>query len=125
MTSCAILSSGGCQSAPRNVRAVESYYQYEFTDARQALRGAALTMNDEQVILNNARLGLAALADGDLREAELGLGKSFELLSTAGLNKDRTIRRRAGSRRGENLEGRTVRAGVDVSLDGCSLCGSR
>ncbi len=91
MTSCAILSSGGCQSAPRNVRAVESYYQYEFTDARQALRGAALTMNDEQVILNNARLGLAALADGDLREAELGLGKSFELLSTAGLNQDRTV----------------------------------
>ncbi len=80
-----------CQSAPRNIPAIRAYYQYEFTDAREALRGDAMLKNDEQTILNHARLGLAALADGDLREAERALGHTFDLLSTAGLNEDRTI----------------------------------
>ena len=80
----------GCQSAPRNLEAVRSYYEYEFADAREALRGDAYTRNDEQVLLNNLRLGMAALADGDAVEAERTLGTAFELLSTAGLNRDRT-----------------------------------
>lgn len=80
----------GCSSAPRNMNAVHAYYQYDFTSAREALRGDANLRNDEQVILNNTRLGMASLADGDLAEAEQALGRSFELLSTAGLNKDRT-----------------------------------
>ena len=71
--------------------AVQAYYDYNFNGAREALRGDALLRNDEQTILNNTRLGMAALADGDLAEAEQALGHSFELLSTAGLNKDRTI----------------------------------
>ena len=41
-------------------------------------------------MLNNARLGLASLADGDPIEAERSLGRVFDLLSTAGLNSDRT-----------------------------------
>ena len=81
----------GCQSPPRNMSAVQAYYDYNFNGAREALRGDALLRNDEQTILNNTRLGMAALADGDLAEAEQALGHSFELLSTAGLNKDRTI----------------------------------
>jgi tetratricopeptide (TPR) repeat protein len=80
----------GCQSAPRNMNAVHAYYRYDFTGAREALRGDANLRNDEQIVLNNTRLGIAALGDGDLEEAEQALGKSFEFLSTAGLNKDRT-----------------------------------
>jgi hypothetical protein len=80
----------GCQTAPRNMPAVHAYYQYEFTAARENLRNDVLYRNDEQVLLNSARLGMAALADGDLVEAEYALGRSFELLSTAGLNADRT-----------------------------------
>jgi len=80
----------GCESAPRNMPAVWSYYNYDFTSAREALRGDAYQRNDEQVLLNNLRLGMASLADGDLREAERALGNSFDLLSTAGLNADRT-----------------------------------
>ena len=83
--------AGGCSTnRPRNLAAVEAYYAYEFTDAREALRGDALLRNDENVLLDNLRLGVAAMADGDAREAELALGRSFELLSTAGLNADRT-----------------------------------
>lgn len=70
--------------------AVHAYYRYDFTGARESLRGDAHLRNDEQVILNNTRLGLAAMADGDLNESEQALGRSFDLLSTAGLNEDRT-----------------------------------
>lgn len=80
----------GCAAAPRNYVAIQSYYRADYTTARDSLRTDATTRNDEQVLLNNARLGMAALADGDLQEAEAALGKSFELLSTAGLNADRT-----------------------------------
>ncbi len=84
-----VMLSAGCQ-APRNFAAIHAYYGYEYDAAREALRPDALTRNDEQVLLNNARLGMAALAAGDLAEAERALGYSFELLSTAGLNADRT-----------------------------------
>ena len=90
MLSIACAFAFGCSSAPRNLNAVHAYYEYDFGGAREALRGDAYLLQDEQVILNNTRLGMAALADGDLAEAEQALGKSFELLSTAGLNKDRT-----------------------------------
>jgi hypothetical protein len=81
---------GACQGPPSNVDAVDAYYRYDFTSAREALRRGAYAQRDEQVLLNNLRLGMAALADGDLEEAERSLGTSFELLSTAGLNRDRT-----------------------------------
>ncbi len=79
-----------CSSSPPNVAAISAYDQYDFASAREALRGDAYLRNDEQTILNRARLGLAALADGDLDEAERALGYVFDLLSTAGLNEDRT-----------------------------------
>ncbi len=79
----------GCAAAPRNMSAIHAYYRYEFTEAREALRPDAVR-NNEQVLLNNTRLGMAALAAADLDEAEQALGRSFELLSTAGLNRDRT-----------------------------------
>ncbi len=85
-----VLAGGsGCSSHQRNYAAVHSYYGYDFTAAREALREDA-GRNDTNVLLNNIRLGLAALADGDTLEAEAALGRSFDLLSTAGLNDDRT-----------------------------------
>ncbi len=85
-----VLAGGpGCSSHQRNYTAIRSYYGYDFTAAREALREDA-GRNDTNVLLNNMRLGLAALADGDTLEAEEALGRSFDLLSTAGLNDDRT-----------------------------------
>ncbi len=81
--------SCGCESAPRNYSAIRAYYNYDFTTAREAVRDDAYIQN-EQVLLNNARLGVAALADGDNTEAEQALGRVFNWLSTAGLNEDRT-----------------------------------
>jgi len=80
--------AAGCETS-RNEKAIRAYYDYDFTAARDALRADA-AKNDEQVLLNNLRLGTAALADGDAVESERALGRSFDLLSTAGLNKDRT-----------------------------------
>src|SRR5436190_9642251 len=86
-----VFALSGCSNPPRNYDAIHSYYSYDFTAAREALRGEAYTKDNNQVILNNARLGMASLADGDTAEAERALGRSFNLLSTAGLNKDRTV----------------------------------
>lgn len=84
----AVLS--GCESAPRNYSAIRAYYDYDFTRARALLRDEA-QINNEQVILNNARLGMAAMADGDMIETAQSFDLVFEYLSTAGLNEDRTV----------------------------------
>ncbi len=81
--------AAGCSAHRPNVAAIRAYYGYDFSQARAELRADA-ERNDEDVVLNNLRLGLAALADGDRTEAELALGRAYELLSTAGLNRDRT-----------------------------------
>lgn len=85
----AAIALAGCGAPPRNTAAIVSYYRYDFTTAREALRADA-DRNDQHVLLNNIRLGLAALADGDPIEAERAIARVFELLSTAGLNADRT-----------------------------------
>jgi len=81
----------GCESAPRNLRAIHAYYDYDFVTAREGLREDAYGPVDEQTLLNRGRLGLASLADGDHQEAERNLLEVFDLLSTAGLNEDRTV----------------------------------
>jgi hypothetical protein len=85
-----LLLNACAKSAPtRNYDAVMAYYRYDFTASRELVREAA-SVSDEQVVLNNLRLGLAAMADGDRAEAERALLTVFDLLSTAGLNEDRT-----------------------------------
>ena len=84
-------SLAACKSEPHNYAAIDAYYGGDFSAARDALREDALAPDNEQTILDNTRLGLASLADDDLDEAESALGRSFELLSTAGLNKDKTV----------------------------------
>lgn len=68
---------------------VGPYYRYDFPTSREALRDKA-TVNDDDVLLNNLRLGLASMADGNRNEAEAAMRRCFDLLNTAGLNKDRT-----------------------------------
>jgi hypothetical protein len=85
-----IAAISGCAAPPRNGDAIAAYDRYDFSTARRLLRVDAAGTNDEQVVLNHLRLGLAALADGDAAESEAALGPVFELLSTAGLNADRT-----------------------------------
>ena len=87
---CIALALPACNSYQRNFAAVEGYYDYRFADARESLRASARLQDDEQTILHNADLGMASLADGDQQEAEYALGRVFGLLSTAGLNRDRT-----------------------------------
>lgn len=84
----AFLSLGGC-AAKQPVDAAPAYYRYDFTQASELLREPA-TVNDDNVILDNVRLGLAAMANGDTVESEEAMARAFELLSTAGLNSDRT-----------------------------------
>ncbi len=85
-----VLSACASHTPHRRYDAVMAYYRYDFTTAREMLRGDAELKSDEQTVLNNLRLGVAALADGDAAEAERALLRVFELLSTAGLNEDRT-----------------------------------
>ena len=87
----ALLCLVGCSTTRGHLNAVHHYYNYQFTEAREDLRADAELKRDEQMLLNNARLGLAAMADGDATEAERTLGRVFDLLSTAGLNEDRTV----------------------------------
>lgn len=84
-----VLALGGCD-APRHERAIRSYFSYDFGAAREALAPAA-GRRDDQVLLNNLRLGQAALADGDYAGAGRAFERSFDLLGTAGLNRDRTV----------------------------------
>ncbi len=84
-----ILLLAGCASHQPNYEAINAYYNYDFAEAASSLRADA-EHNDDDVLLNNLRLGLAALAAGDSAEAERALGIAFNLLSTAGLNRDRT-----------------------------------
>ncbi|MCA9286334.1 MAG: hypothetical protein KDA22_14005, partial [Phycisphaerales bacterium] len=67
----------------------EAYYRYDFIAAREELRPLVEKV-DNDLLLNELRLGMAGLADGNVNETEAALSRVFDLLSTAGLNKDRT-----------------------------------
>lgn len=67
-----------------------AYYRYDFIDAREALRPMTQKV-DNDYLLNELRLGLACMADGNVNEAESSLERVFSLLSTAGLNRDSTV----------------------------------
>ncbi|MEX2673709.1 MAG: hypothetical protein WD294_16535 [Phycisphaeraceae bacterium] len=81
----------GCES-PGRTAAVTPYYQHDYPTARQQLRPLAADRRSEDVLLNNMRLGLAAMADGDHHEAERSLLRAYEYLRTGGINEaDRTV----------------------------------
>ncbi len=66
-----------------------SYYAGNLTAAREQLRPAALKDTlDENSVLNNASLGMAALADGDTTEAKAALRTAYQILESGNVNDD-------------------------------------
>jgi tetratricopeptide (TPR) repeat protein len=75
-----------CQ-APRTASyAAGPYYAHRYPDARDIARPFAADPRNENVVLDNLRLGLASLADGDLDESERALLKAYEYLISGGVN---------------------------------------
>lgn len=63
------------------------FYAGNLTAARQQLRPAALKDTlDTNSVLNNARLGMAALADGDTTEAKRALRTAYQILESGNIN---------------------------------------
>lgn len=78
----------GCASY-RNEReasmAVADYFVGDYSLAQSRLRPLAAN-TDENFVLNNARLGAAALADYNLDEAERALLRAYEVINSVGVN---------------------------------------
>ncbi len=84
-------TAAGCANPPRPHPA-RLYYRHQYPDARDALRDEAANRRSGTVILDNLRLGLAALADGDVNEADTALMRAYEYLVGGGVNpEDRKI----------------------------------
>lgn len=81
------LCLAGCatEKHPKAQRAVDDYYFGYMDAARNRLRPYA-AKTDEDYVLNNVRLGSAALADYDLAEAESAFFKAYEVLNSTGVN---------------------------------------
>jgi tetratricopeptide (TPR) repeat protein len=65
--------------------AVQDYYLGDFHHAVERLRPLA-DKTDQNFVLNNCRLGLAALAGYDLDEAEGAFLKAYEVINSVGVN---------------------------------------
>ena len=65
--------------------AVQAYLSGDFRQAVDRLRPLA-DKTDENFVLNNCRLGLAALADYDLDESESAFLKAYEVINSVGVN---------------------------------------
>ncbi len=78
----------GCAPKPMPVTPARLYYQHRYPDARDALRERAADRNSKDVILDNLMLGMAALADGDLYEADAALMRAYEYLAGGSINPD-------------------------------------
>ena len=83
-----LLLSTGCASY-KNEReanmAVADYFVGDYPLAQSRLRPLA-AKTDENFVLNNARLGAAALADYNLDEAEAALLRAYEVINSVGVN---------------------------------------
>jgi tetratricopeptide (TPR) repeat protein len=78
----------GCAASKeqrRASRAVEDYFIGNYTAAREQLRPLAEKTN-EDFVLNNVRLGSAALAEYDLDEAEDAFLRAYEVINSVGVN---------------------------------------
>ncbi|HRK31679.1 MAG TPA: hypothetical protein PLD59_11420 [Tepidisphaeraceae bacterium] len=78
----------GCET-PKKVReaqlGVSAFYAGNFAAAGERLRPLA-DKTDENFVLNNCRLGSAALARYDLAEAEAAFLKAYEVMNSVGVN---------------------------------------
>jgi tetratricopeptide (TPR) repeat protein len=78
----------GCGPTKEEVHAhggVEAYFASNFSDAERRLMPVA-DKTDENFVLNNCRLGSAALANYDLDEAEAAFLKAYEVINSVGVN---------------------------------------
>jgi tetratricopeptide (TPR) repeat protein len=78
---------GGCanQQKLEISRAVNEYFSADYAHAAERLRPLA-EKTDENFVLNNARLGSAALAEYDLPEAEAAFLRGYEVINSVGVN---------------------------------------
>lgn len=84
----ALLSAlAGCQSAARQRadQAVGDYFMGDYAHAEQLLKPLA-QKTDEDFVLNNCRLGAAALAAQDLNTAEAAFLRAYEVMNSVGVN---------------------------------------
>ena len=85
---CVLLLATGCAASKeqrRADRAVEDYFCGNYASAREQLRPLAEKTN-EDFVLNNVRLGSAALAEYDLDEAEDAFLRAYEVINSVGVN---------------------------------------
>jgi tetratricopeptide (TPR) repeat protein len=82
-----VLCIGGCASPGEKKanRAVEDYVQGDYVRAMDVLRPLAKEPN-ENFVLNNVRLGSAALVDYDLDDAEDAFLRAYEVINSVGVN---------------------------------------
>ena len=82
-----LLLAGGCANqAQQNAdSAVGDYFLGDFAQAQKLLQPAAKNTN-ENFVLNNDRLGSAALANYDLSAAESAFLRSYEVINSVGVN---------------------------------------
>ena len=83
-----LLLATGCAASKeqqRANRAVEDYFCGNYASAREQLRPLAEKTN-EHFVLNNVRLGSAALCDYDLDEAEDAFLRAYEVINSVGVN---------------------------------------
>ncbi|HEX2973750.1 MAG TPA: tetratricopeptide repeat protein [Tepidisphaeraceae bacterium] len=83
-----LLLCSGCTPTGRNPainRAIADYYSGNYELAVQGLEPYA-AKTDENYVLNNARLGSAAIADYDLDRAESSFYKAYEVINSVKVN---------------------------------------
>jgi tetratricopeptide (TPR) repeat protein len=82
-----IVLLAGCtaEKHPRAQLGVNDYLIGDYRRAREVLRPLA-AKTDEDYVLNNVRLGSAALSDYDLREAESAFYRAYEVINSVGVN---------------------------------------
>ncbi len=79
---------GGCGPSQAEIRAfhgVQAYYAGDFRGAVERFRPLA-DKTDQNFVLNNCRLGSAALADYDLDSAESAFLRAYEVINSVGVN---------------------------------------
>ncbi|HWP41241.1 MAG TPA: hypothetical protein VNL70_09965 [Tepidisphaeraceae bacterium] len=84
----AVLAAGGCGPSKQQIavnRAIEAYFAGDYAAAQQKLMEAA-KKPDENFVLNNLRLGSAALARYDLDTAEEAFLRAYEVINSVGVN---------------------------------------
>jgi tetratricopeptide (TPR) repeat protein len=83
----ASIVAGGCQSAQsqQSLAAVDLYYSGDAPGAVQTLAPLA-TKTDENFVLNNVRLGAAAISLYDLVQAETAFLRAYEVINSVGVN---------------------------------------